>query len=124
MRVYASVDDLEDEILDGPMPANPDRLLALASTIVDGLLTGCVYTVGSTTGLPTDPADAELLRRLTVLQAVWMADDPDGLKDEYTRMVTSTVSVERPSGRSRYAPRAVEYLQAAGYPGSGLLVYR
>jgi hypothetical protein len=124
VRVYASVDDLEDEISSGPTPPNPDRLLALASTAVDNLLTGCVYTVDDTTGLPTDPDDVERLKRLTVLQALWMAGDPDGVKDAYTKMTTSTVSVERPGGRPRFAPRAVEYLQAAGYPGSGLVIAR
>jgi len=123
VRVYASVDDLEDELSPDSAPRSPDRLLQLASTAVDLLLAGCVYDI-DTAGLPTDPDDVERLKRLTVLQAVYMAQDPDGLKDEFTSMKTSSVQVDRPRGRSRFAPRALEYLQSAGYPGSGLLVVR
>lgn len=122
MRVYASVDDLEDEMSPTSTPPNPDRLLILASTAVDTLLTGSVYDVDSN-GLPTASKDAELLKRLTVLQAVYMAPDPEGFKDDFTTMQTSTVHVER-TRATRYAPRALEYLQAAGYPGSGVVIVR
>lgn len=123
MRVYASVDDLEDEISPGPTPPNPDRLLALASTAVDTLLAGSVYDVDGD-GLPTASEDVAKLTRLTVLQAVYMAPDPEGFRDDFTTMQTSTVHVERNRAATRYAPRALEYLQANGYPGTGLRVYR
>jgi hypothetical protein len=123
MPVYATVDDLEDELSGSATPDRPDRLLALASTVVDLMLAGTVYTVGPS-GMPDQPEDQNLLRRLTVLQAIWMSQDPDGLQDDFTDMRTTTVSVRRPGSRSRFSPRAVEYLASAGFPGQGMVVYR
>jgi len=121
MAVYATVDDLEDELSGAATPDRPDRLLVLASTTIDSLLAGTVYTV-TESGLPDDEADAEKLRRMTVLQALWMADDPEGLKDHYHDMRTASVSVSRRAGRPRYGPRVIEYLAAHGYPGAGWVV--
>jgi hypothetical protein len=123
VAVYATVDDLEDELSGQPTPLNPDRLLVLASATVDAMLIGCAYTVNVSTGLPSYPSDQEKLKRLTVLQAVWMADDPDGQREDYVSVRTSTVSVNRPQPRPRYAPRAVEYLASHGMPGSGIRVW-
>lgn len=117
MRVYATVDDLEDEVEGIP---NPDQLLQLASAVVELMVAGSVYTVDSQTGLPYYPEDAAKLRRATVLQAIYMADDPYGKQFGYTKMSTSTVSVE--GLRSLFAPRAVEWFKAVGLPGSGFMV--
>lgn len=120
---YATVDDLDDALGDDPTPRNPDQLLELASTEIDALLVGCVYTVNAS-GQPVEAADIAKLRDLTVLQALWMADDPHGHKDHIQSMRTSQVSVQRAGSRPRFAPRAVAYLQARGWPGSGLQVSR
>jgi hypothetical protein len=111
VRVYATVDDLEDELAGQATPTNPDRLLALASTKVDEMLRGAVYTV-DLNGLPTDTAVAALLRRATVLQAVWMGDDPDGKLDDATALRTTSTQVNRGAQRPKYAPRAVEVLMS------------
>jgi hypothetical protein len=122
---YASVDDLEDELDGDQSPAHPDRLLARASAVVDIMLRGCVYDV-TPAGAPDDPDDADLLKRLTVLQAIYMADDPEGQQAQYSEIRTSTITAIRGQGREapRFAPRAVEYLQANGWPGQGLVVRR
>jgi hypothetical protein len=126
MVAYASVDDLEDFLDDDPTPAHPERLLDAASAEVDNLLRGCVYTVDPVTGLPDEDEDVTKLRDLTVLQAVWMAQDETGERAQYSEIRTSSVTVVRAGkgGGSRYAPRAVAYLQAHGWPGTGLLVRR
>jgi len=116
---YATEADLT-EYLDGdPMPSHPQRLLNQASDDIDELLIGAVYPVDAD-GVPTGADHIDALMQVCVLQALFLAPDPDGRKRQYSSMSTSNVSWTRATDASgspitpEFSARAYKMLRLAG----------
>lgn len=121
MAVYASEAELLAHLDGDPAPAHADRLLELASGLVDEMLVGAIYATDSG-GLPTDSRVAGALKRATLLQAQYMAATADelGIKDAFSSMSTGGVSWTKATGANgrtptfRFSPAAVGYLRSSG----------
>ena len=100
-RVYATEADYTAYTGETP-PANIDRLLRIASGVVDYLLTGRLYDV-DTSGMPTAVADSDALRDATCV----IAQDADaanligsGGSQEWGSVSIGNVSLSNPLGGS------------------------
>lgn len=100
-RVYATEADYT-AYTGETAPANIDRLLRIASGVVDYLLTGRLYDVDAS-GMPTAPADLDALRDATVV----IAEDPttqtlisQGASQEWGSVSIGNVSLSNPLGTS------------------------
>lgn len=96
-RVYATEADYTAYTGETP-PANIDRLLRIASGVVDYLLTGRLYDV-DTSGMPTAVADSDALRDATCV----IAQDADaanligsGGSQEWGSVSIGNVSLSNP----------------------------
>ncbi len=113
MDAYATSAELNDWLGSGvTAPADPDRLLARASTLVDEMVRA-PFDI-DTDGIPTDPDVAAVLRDATCAQVEqWIEvgehNDLDGLAG--TQVSTTGHSGLR---APKYAPRAVTLLRNAG----------
>ena len=118
---YASVQDYLGWADVSSAPAGIGRVLDLASTRVDELLVGVIYDVDSQ-GRPTDLELADVLRRATCEQALFMLESGDTTgAGAFTQQTVGRVSWTRGQGSSkaqdasqRYAPGAVSILHVEG----------
>ena len=113
MLPYATSDDLNGWLGSAvTAPADPDRLLARASNVVDGMVRAPFDVDGD--GIATDETVAGALRDATcAVVEQWMevdeANDIDGLAS--TPVTTTGHSGQR---APRWCPRAIEILRNAG----------
>jgi hypothetical protein len=115
---YATPADLTAWLPAGTAVTDPDRLLARASSKVDGLLLTAIYDVDGT-GAPTDPQVAAAVRDATCAQVEWWlaTGDETGAASLYQSVSIGKIALTRAGSASpapTVSPRAVEVLQLAG----------
>jgi len=114
---YATLDQLDDYLDGDPRPPHPQRLLDQASIDIDIALTGAVYDTDDN-GIATDADIAAAITLATILQALYIAPDPQGKKAQYSSMTSSQVSWTRATRADgspvvqKTAPAALNVLQA------------
>lgn len=134
-RVYADTTDLSEWTGD-PLPNDPDRLLARASTYIDLALIGVRYATNEQ-GMPTSQQVAEALTDATCAQAQYwdeLGDTGSGAIGVYSDVTIGSLSLSTPGGASAgaqgngttggggIAPRAYAVLRTAGLlPGYPLV---
>lgn len=101
-------------------PPGLGRVLEVASTRIDELVIGVVYPTDDR-GQPTEVDIADILRRATCEQALYMFDlgDTTGARSNMKRMDIGRIMwqrAENPNGTTdeRYSPNAVTLLQVEG----------
>lgn len=101
------------------MPPFPVPLLDQATDDIADLLVGAVYPVDNN-GVPTTAAHTAALKAACILQALFLAPDPDGKKKQFSSMSTSNVSWTRATDAAgnviapEFSARAYKKLRLAG----------
>ncbi|MFI6485158.1 hypothetical protein ACIBH1_45120 [Nonomuraea sp. NPDC050663] len=119
MLVYASAADYTDYTGQADLPADIDRRLERASERIDELLLTAYYRTDDT-GMPTEPAVREAVRRATCAQAAWTSAHGDeyGVASAFKDVAIGSVKLSRggsnEGGTSRHAPDAHSILRSAG----------
>ncbi|MGW4639555.1 hypothetical protein ACWEN6_13555 [Sphaerisporangium sp. NPDC004334] len=100
-------------------PADIARRLERASERVDEMLLSAVYATNNA-GLPTDPDEADALKRATCAQAAWLIEHGDeyGVAAAFSEVEIASVRIKRAGGDTgspaRHSPDAAAILHTAG----------
>lgn len=121
---YATVQDFEDYLAPDALPSASGRLLERASTIVDEMVIGAVYSVDDE-DMPTEPKVLAAFKSATLAQAHYMTvagDETNALQGfisvtqgsvSYSRATSSSGTNSSATG-SRYSSDAYGILRVAG----------